>query len=120
MKNKLPEILESGRFIAGPRASEPNSGPNGHFKIKGPRGDLFIIASNEMGWDHVSISTSKSKKKVPSWKEMCFVKDLFWNNNECVIQYHPKKTEYINIHPAVLHLWKPQNVDFPMPPLQMV
>ncbi len=120
MKTELSKILEQGRLTSGRMASNPNSGPNGFFIIKGPKGSLSIISSNGTGWEHVSISTTKDKKKIPSWKEMCFVKELFWEDDECVIQYHPKKTEYINIHSGVLHLWKPINQEIPMPPLEMV
>jgi hypothetical protein len=38
---------------------------------------------------------------------MAFVKDLFWHDDECVVQFHPPKSEYINNHPYCLHLWKP-------------
>ena len=120
MKKTLPHLVERGRHIRGLMRSEPNSGPDGHFTIKGPKGDLFVIASNGMNWDHVSVSVAKDKNKIPSWKEMCFVKDLFWEEDECVIQYHPPKSEYINIHKSVLHLWSPQMQVIPTPPLEMV
>lgn len=47
-------------------------------------------------------------------------KDLFWEANECVIQYHPPQNIYINAHPYTLHLWKPQGIDLPMPFLEMI
>jgi hypothetical protein len=47
---------------------------------------------------------------------MCFVKDLFWREDECVIQYHPPKSEYVNLHPYTLHLWRPVNIELPLPP----
>ena len=52
---------------------------------------------------------------------MCHVKDLFWQDEEVVIQYHPRKSEYVNNHPFVLHLWKPiyQGI-IPTPPALLV
>jgi len=55
------------------------------------------------GWEHVSVSL---ENRIPSWEEMCLAKDLFWFEDETVIQFHPPKAEYINHHPNVLHLWK--------------
>lgn len=76
-----------------------------------------VIWSFGGGWEHVSICP---KNRLPEWDEMCDVKDMFWNDDECVVQYHPPKSEYVNNMPNCLHLWKPINQDFPMPPSIMV
>ena len=82
--------------------------------------ELGIISSGEhhasddgLGdWEHVSVSL---RDRCPTWDEMCFVKDLFWMDGECVVQFHPHKSEYINMHPLCLHLGKPVNPR-PLPP----
>jgi hypothetical protein len=51
---------------------------------------------------------------------MCFVKDLFWDDEECVMQLHPPKSDYVNCHPNCLHLWKPVGQDIPRPPSELV
>jgi len=79
--------------------------------------DLMIIFSWGLGWEHTSVH---SEKGIPSWQEMCFIKDLFWNDSETVIQYHPARSDYVNIHPHVLHLWRPTDVEIPMPPKEFV
>ena len=79
--------------------------------------DLCIIASWGKGWDHVSVSLPH---RVPTWAEMCFAKDFFFHPAECVVQYHPPEEQYINDHENVLHLWRPQNEQVPMPPLTFV
>lgn len=89
----------------------------GACRMKGIYGDIFMIFSNAEGWDHVSIST---KYGTPSWADMCKAKDIFFEDEENVIQYHPPKSEYINIHPNVLHMWRSQNFDVPRPPLYMI
>jgi len=65
---------------------------------------LKIVASPPDGeWQHVSVSLPN---RTPSWKEMCIIKDLFWDKDETVVQFHPPEKEYINNHPFCLHLWK--------------
>ena len=123
MRSILPEKLESGRIKSGPMASDPSWGPYGAFFVQGPCGEeLKIVASGaeeptSHGWEHVSIST---RRRPPNWQEMCFVKDLFWDEQECVIQFHPPKSEYVNNHPHCLHLWRPIDGHVRLPPSILV
>ena len=48
------------------------------------------------------------------------VKDLFWNETECVVQYHPPKADYVNNHPHCLHLWGRADGNIPRPPAILV
>ena len=89
----------------------------GAYVIKTPFGKLTVIASFGGGWDHVSVSKAT---RCPTWEEMCYVKDIFFNDDEVVIQYHPAKENYINNHPFCLHLWRPQNISLATPPMWMV
>jgi hypothetical protein len=92
-----------------------------HPKIKGYL--ICVIASDGLGWDHVSVSLQdhripkkpKAVERCPNWEEMCFVKDIFFEESETVIQYHPPKESYVNTHPFCLHLWKNQNIDIEVP-----
>ena len=98
-----------------------------HYKI---RGYYFqIIASDGMGWEHVSVSLykqiskagrSKLVERTCTWDEMCYIKDLFWESDDCVIQFHPPKKDYVNLHPYVLHLWRPSNLDIERPPRVLI
>lgn len=90
---------------------------NGAFdlNIKGEK--YFVIASNGHGWDHVSVS---HKHKIPSWKVMNTVKEMFFEEDEVVMQLHPANKDYINNHPNCLHLWRPQKEHIPQPPKYMV
>lgn len=38
---------------------------------------------------------------------MCKLKDMFWTEDEAVVQFHPPKSEYVNNVKNCLHLWKP-------------
>lgn len=76
-------------------------------------GDKQEISLPLPSWEHVSVSC---KYGVPTWVEMCWVKDQFWNDDEWVIQFHPAHNHYVNIHENVLHLWKPIGVEIPYPP----
>lgn len=85
-----------------------------------PKTVLLCIAANGLGWEHVSISARHNKKvRIPTWEEMCQIKDLFWDDEDVVVQYHPKKSEYVSNAP-VLHLWRPAGVNIPTPPPELV
>ncbi len=72
-------------------------------------------------WEHVSVHALDGRKEyVPTWKEMSFVKDLFWDAEDTVIQFHPPKSSYVNNHQSTLHLWRPLNVVLPLPPTNLV
>lgn len=92
----------------------------GYFEVYSPiqrSKKLSIIASCGDGWDHVSVSLPF---RCPVWQEMEYVKRLFFLPNETAIQYHPAETYYINNHPYCLHMWRPQNIEMIMPPIEMV
>jgi hypothetical protein len=86
---------------------------NGYFVIPLKHGQqVRVIASDGMGWEHVSVSR---KDRPPLWDEMCQVKALFWGDEDCVIEYHPPRSQYVNNHPNCLHLWRPIGIELPMP-----
>ncbi len=94
--------------------------PFGMFQVPGRDANgrqLNIIAvdGEETGWEHVSVTVYGSKQ-TPSWKEMCIVKELFWEPSECVVQFHPPEEKYVNNHAGCLHLWRKSDAPFPMPP----
>lgn len=95
----------------------PGNHENGCFKVFAHGRSFFVIASNDGGWEHVSVSPCNPKRKsCPTWEEMCVIKDLFFLPEECVIEYHPPKSQYINDYPYCLHLWRPIHQKIPMPP----
>jgi len=66
-----------------------------------------------LAWEHVSVSLAS---RYPTWDEMCKVKDLFWEPEDCVIQLHPPRSQWINNHPYCLHLWRPLEFEIQLPP----
>ncbi len=118
MKEAPIKEVEKYRMTKGILASSQDYGNNGCFIIPF-RKKLFLncVVSDEGGWEHVSIDANG---RCPVWKEMCFIKDLFWEKDEAVIQYHPAESEYIRTHPYTLHLWKPIGIELPKPPLNFV
>ena len=115
MSFKVPEKF---RMVRGPLATDSSNGNNGAFYVTlNHKQVVHVIASDGMGWEHVSVSRSD---RCPTWEEMCQVKDLFWGDDDCVIQYHPPKRDYVNIHPHCLHLWRPVGIEIPQPDSIMV
>lgn len=112
--------LDQFRKLEPPMDSNPGD-TYGSFFIPRGRMRLFCIAENGTGdidWEHVSTRAEDYKgSRIPTWEEMCFVKDLFWDEEECVVQFHPAKSKHVNNHPHVLHQWKPTKITMPEPPL---
>jgi hypothetical protein len=79
--------------------------------------EIKVVFSFGDGWDHISASFVH---RCLTWEEMCRIKDIFFHEDEIVLQYHPAKKDYVNLHPYVLHLWRPQNQDIPIPDKIMV
>jgi hypothetical protein len=111
-------------------------GNNGAFDLEScePGWRLALICSDGTdpdvpqgdGWEHVSIHAyrdagrTRTQLRTPTWREMTFIKDLCWDGEDVVIQYHPRKSEYVNNHPNTLHLWRPRHVEIPTPPPMLV
>jgi hypothetical protein len=117
LRDKPNDRVEAGR-VGGPPGSI-----NGAFKALGPSGrELLIIADDgrapppdfATGWEHVSVSLAGNRP--PNWAEMNWIKHCFWQDEETVVQFHPKRSAYVNIHPGVLHLWRKVGEDHPLPP----
>jgi hypothetical protein len=119
MRNILPASLEQGRVREGIFASDASYRLNGVFFVIGPCSDrLKIVASSaSMGWEHVSVSLVD---RCPKWQEMSFVKGLFWDDEEAVMQLHPPKSDHVDYHPHCLHLWRPVEIELPLPPSILV
>ena len=109
-------------------------GHNGAFYVPSPEPGwgLFLICSDGCAddavgelalWEHVSVAAHREKSpaiRIPTWKEMSYVKRLCWDAEDCVVQYHPAESSYVNHHPAVLHLWRWRAGVFPTPPIEAV
>ena len=101
-----------------PLFGEMGDASNGSFLIPGPANyDFKVIASAEMDWDHVSVSL---KNRCPNWPEMSFIKDLFFKEDEFCFQLHVAKKDHINFQWTCLHMWRPHNIEIPLPPKIMV
>ena len=81
----------------------------------------------ESGFDGMACYLNDKRYRPPremtiiaSWEEMCRVKDIFWGEDECVVQFHPPKSEYVNLHPYCLHLWKKIGEKADLPPKEFV
>jgi hypothetical protein len=113
MKQTFSDFIEAGRVGSGHLASRRGDS-FGAFELRSPWGGRMIIicsgsaTSNPCGagWEHVSISFAE---RTPTWREMCWVKDQFWNEDETVIQFHPARSDYVNCYPFCLHLWRHQD-----------
>jgi hypothetical protein len=65
---------------------------------------LNFMFSVQGGWEHLSVSMPS---RTPTWDQMCTMKDVFWEDEEECIEYHPPKSQYVNVHEHCLHIWRP-------------
>lgn len=106
--------------VAQPKAT------NGGFLMRSPHDAwaLLCLASDGFGWEHVSVHAllvdDPATKRVPTWGEMCYIKSLFWDDEDTVVQFHPSASNYVNDHPYTLHLWRPTKRALPTPPPSLV
>ena len=111
--------LDHARKSDGPYGTAPGE-RMGAFFLRCGTAQIVAIASqgsDEVPWEHVSARVTTHKgDRLPTWAEMCWLKDQFWDEEECVVQFHPPRSDYVNNHPFVLHLWKPLAVEMPRPP----
>ena len=125
MKRIVPAEAERGRLLDGQMASRPEWGMAGMFIIPGPCGmELRTMVSDGAdwpfalpAWEHVSVSTAS---RTPNWREMEFIRDLFFQPDELVLQFSMPRAKHINVHPHCLHMWRPIGVDIPLPPAATV
>lgn len=101
------------------------------FEFKDVRVSLLCVACDatdpaSQGFEHVSVSawemrlSGKMEPRIPTWEEMAFVKDRFWDEEETVVQIHPPKSQYVNYTNYCLHLWKHTVFATPLPPMELL
>lgn len=114
-------FLNKHRITEGMYSSDPSFGFNGLFQFMLGHHHVRVMASDGMGWQHVSVSLAGNPHTAPRWSVMCAVKDLFWEPEDVVVQFHPRASEYVSHHPGCLHLWRcTDGREFPTPPPIMV
>ena len=135
MSFRVPEAFRVPRPHADGSYASDKGNTFGLFALKRNGVGLLIIAADgavdpscpkeSYGWEHVSVSVIKPHGyqpipfRTPTWDEMCYIKKLFWEDEDCVVQYHPPKSEYVDRYP-VLHLWCWRGGEFPRPPAVLV
>lgn len=92
--------------------------PWGYFELKKNKTTYKVVVSDGFEWDHVSV-TIKGKNRCPTWLEMDWIKQQFFEEEETVVQFHPAKSEHISDHDYCLHLWRYQGT-MPIPPSILV
>ena len=110
----LEEIKQSNRINVLKVSFDGGSGI-----IQMPLWEGTVIWSNGAGWEHCSVAP-RALRIIPSWDDMCRLKDIFFYDDEEVIQIHPKKNMYVNNMPNCLHLWRCTYKDMVLPPSVLV
>ena len=123
---KVPEKFRVEFPYNHPLFSPPNNNNGGFFMSPHPHDKKLVLkimatkGTPEYPWEHVSVTLGQAKNphpvnRCPTWEEMCYVKDLFWDKDDVVVQFHPPESEYVSTHDYCLHLWRKQNQNFETP-----
>lgn len=124
MRNFAESGVNKWRIRKGRFGSTDEMGNYGAFAIPLEDGRLAMVIAadgDDTGWEHVSVhivfrnKKGKTTTKTPTWDQMCKIKDLFWSEEEAVMQLHPPHSKYVNMHAHTLHLWKPHASEITLP-----
>ena len=113
----IEEIINNRRHIYSAGVDIAPDGIRGYMEVDGI--NMTFVASWDCGWDHVSVAPM-NKRKIPTWDQMCKVKEIFFRDDEAVIQIHPSKDQYVNNKSNCLHLWRSNDKKMLLPPSFMV
>jgi len=87
--------------------------------IKMDYGDAGIWDYN---WDHLLVRVCDLNgiqlSRCAYNEEMKEIHRMFFNSNENTMQFHPKESEYVNIEPYTLHLWRHAIHGVPFPTME--
>lgn len=117
--------VERYRWASAPGWESAYGDDFGVFQIPSPvSGQMLRVlvsaANTDAGlapWDHVSVSLPN---RCPNWPEMESIKRLFFRDDEAAMQLHPPLSDYRSHHPYCLHIWRPADIEIPLPPGIMV
>lgn len=99
-------------------------GNNGVFSLAMKRGNavpvkITVICSQDIEWEHCSI-VIRGSKRLPNYRELTYVKSLFWSEDDLVVQYFPPKEYHVNNLSNCLHLFRNRLNRIATPPAEMV
>jgi len=134
MPIKIPSTIEAQRITLGPLAS-PKGARYGCFCVGYKNGVyLTVIVSNGTDiptiapngttiiWEHVSVSVTPDGRvaRCPTWEEMDFIRNAFWDPEDIVVQFHPPASMKVNVHHYTLHMWRGIGLSIFLPPKAFV
>lgn len=125
MRKHPLKFAEKGRVRYGSHASKPGD-RFGAFQLlytsEAASCGMLIIADDGSDWkaaglsgepfEHVSVSLHE---RTPTWEELEYVRNIFWTNEETVMQLHVPAADHVNQQANTLHLWRPTKTPIPRP-----
>ena len=127
------KIPEQYRVRKGNLASDGSFGNNGMFVI--PAGQeaipdqsgkltkvpyfIFVVASDQQSWEHISIVIHTiGPQRAPVKEEVDAIRNMFWGKDDQVFQYMPS-SRFKDENPLCIQLWRKPGVEMPVPPLEL-
>lgn len=107
---QTPRLVVTDRTLPGSRHDNPFY--TGWAVLNGKEWTV-VWSYNDDGMEHVSIS-HQNNRVMPSWDDMCKIKDIFFRPEEAAVQIHPAASRYVHSvglpgikKENILHLWRP-------------
>lgn len=96
-----------------------------HYRLPTNEQGVFIwcAAAVGLGWEYVGVCRelygrdgTRLSLDLPHFSDLDRVKSLFWRRDEAALVLFPPEGVHIELHPAVVHLWRRQQGDIAWPP----
>lgn len=111
---KAPECY---RVTQGVLATDRGHGNNGAFLIPATGHPAAVIASDQDGWEMVSIAHCERPLTLA---EVDAIRDLFWSQDDVVIQFHFPHQDRKGQHRYAVKLWRRAGQDAQLPPRHLL
>ena len=104
----------------------PQTDHSGAFKVYvGGRSFCVLASVDDIGeegkWEHISVTPGNLRRQTcPTWEEMAAIKDMFFFPEEECIEYHPKRSRYVNMQSFCLHIWRPADGNLRYPDMKEI
>jgi hypothetical protein len=140
MKQDFTELEPARAYFGGEQFKRLNTEEGerrGCFSFHAQNGvALSCLVDIKHGWEHISVTGKQVIRKLgkdnevldeshievtPSWEHMKAIKELFFEDEETVFQFHPALSQKAGAHDHTLHLWRPADgTEIPLPPSHLV
>jgi hypothetical protein len=87
-------------------AAPPGQPGTDQLAWRGPKNLSILLSEDHTPHGHLLHISVAYPDRLPSWRDLREIKDAFFGPDKAAAQILPETSEYVNVHPFVLHLWE--------------